>query len=132
MMPGIAIPLIPMYIRLAGVRVDPEGRAYIRRKLRSRLAKFGASVERVSVRMEDLNGPRGGVDQVCRIKVVISGHPSVVFENRGAALEAAVDGSSTGWSELCDGGCSGRACHPSRVGSVGRRPEMAGTNVARQ
>ena len=96
MMPGIALPLIPMYIRLAGVRVDPEGRAYIRRKLRSRLAKFGASIERVSVRMEDLNGPRGGVDQVCRIKVVISGHPSVVFENRGATLEAAVDGALDG------------------------------------
>ena len=96
MTPRTEMPLIPTYIRMAGVRVDLEGRAYIRRKLRSRLAKFGASVERVSVRMEDLNGPRGGVDQVCRIKVVMTGLPSVVFEKRGASLEAAVDSALDG------------------------------------
>lgn len=86
-----SVPLIPAYIRLAGVRVEPEARAYIRRKLRTRLAKAAASVERVSVRIEDLNGPRGGIDQVCRIKVVMKGLPSIVFEGRGATVEAAVD-----------------------------------------
>ena len=96
MTPRIALPLVPAYIRLAGATVDPVGRAYIRRKLRTKLAKFGASVERVSIRMEDLNGPRGGVDQVCRIKVVLSGLPSVILEQRGASLEAAVDGALDG------------------------------------
>ena len=61
-----------------------------------KLGKFATSVERVSVRVEDLNGPRGGVDHACRIKVVLSGLPSVVFEGRGASLEAAVDGALAG------------------------------------
>lgn len=41
--------------------------------------------------MTDTNGPRGGVDQVCNVKVVLSGLPSVVIERRHAALHAAID-----------------------------------------
>jgi hypothetical protein len=36
-----------------------------------KLGKSATSIERVSVRLTDVNGPRGGVDQRCRIKVVI-------------------------------------------------------------
>lgn len=39
---------------------------------------------------------RGGVDQVCRIKVVLHGLPSVVFESRDASLRASVDGALSG------------------------------------
>ncbi|MGH7630462.1 MAG: HPF/RaiA family ribosome-associated protein [Gemmatimonadales bacterium] len=84
-------PLVPTYIRPRGVELSQDDRRYIRRKLGMKLGKFAPSVERVSVRVEDVNGPRGGVDHVCRIKVVLSGLPSVVFEGRGAALETAVD-----------------------------------------
>jgi CBS domain-containing protein len=91
-----AAPLVPTYIRPRGIELGQEDRTYIRRKLGMKLGKFATSVERVSVRVEDLNGPRGGVDHVCRIKVVLSGLPSVVFEARGASLEAAVDGALAG------------------------------------
>lgn len=122
----IALPLIPAYIRLAGVRVDPERRAYIRRKLRSSLAKFGTSVERVSVRMEDLNGPRGGVDQVCRIKVVLSRLPSVVVERRGASLEATVDDALDGVERAVRRRLQRRRMAPlkRRMPTFGRRPRQ--------
>jgi hypothetical protein len=90
------VPVISVYIRQEGVEVDRSARAHIRRKLRTKLAKFAASVERASVRIADLNGPRGGIDRVCRIKVVLRGLPSVVFEQRGATLEAVVNGALTG------------------------------------
>jgi putative sigma-54 modulation protein len=67
-----------------------EDRAYLRRKLARRLGKFADSIERVSLRTEDVNGPRGGIDRVCRLKVVLRGLPSVVIEKRDAALNAAV------------------------------------------
>jgi len=44
----------------------------------------------VSLRTEDVNGPRGGIDRVCRVKVVLRGSSSVVIEKRDATLNAAV------------------------------------------
>jgi hypothetical protein len=82
---------IPAYIRAGEGDLRADDRTYIRRKLGRRLGKFASSIERVSVRTQDVNGPRGGVDRVCRIKVVLSGLPSVVFESRDASLHAAVD-----------------------------------------
>lgn len=87
---------IPAHIRASHDELSAVDRAYIRRKLGRRLGKFADAIERVSVRIEDINGPRGGVDRACRIKVVLSGLPSVVFERRDSTLEAAVDGAVAG------------------------------------
>ena len=90
------VPVIPTYLRLQGVALEDKARERIRKKVRTRFAKFAATIERVSVRVEDVNGPRGGVDQLCRIKVVLSRFPSVVLERRGTTLEEAVDGAIDG------------------------------------
>jgi ribosome-associated translation inhibitor RaiA len=79
-----------------GVELRQDDRDYIRRKLGMKLGKFSRSIERVSVRTKDVNGPRGGVDQVCRIKVVLSGLRSVVFESKDASLRAAIDAALAG------------------------------------
>jgi hypothetical protein len=73
------------------VELDPDDRASLRRKLGTKLGKFASSIERVSVRAEDVNGPSGGIDHECRIKVVLSDLPSVVFVERNASLPAAID-----------------------------------------
>jgi len=39
----------------------------------------------------DVNGPRGGSDKSCRIKVVLVGLPSVLIETLQPSLQAAVD-----------------------------------------
>jgi ribosomal subunit interface protein len=89
-------PLVPVNIRAAGVDLDEDTRSYIRRKLGQKLGKFATSVERVSVRLRDVNGPRGGVDHRCQVKVVLSGLPSVVVEEgretMGSAIDAALSG----------------------------------------
>jgi ribosome-associated translation inhibitor RaiA len=82
---------VPAYIRSVEGALNAEDRAYVRRKLGTKLGKFVRSIERVSVRVEDVNGPRGGVDTACRIKVVLSGLPSVVVEEQNASLQAAID-----------------------------------------
>jgi hypothetical protein len=46
--------------------------------------------------VEDVNGPHGGVDQVCRIKVVLSGLPSVVLQSQAASLKDAINGALNG------------------------------------
>jgi hypothetical protein len=74
-----------------GATLDPEDRDTIARKLGKRLGKFASSIERVSVRLSDVNGPKGGVDHKFLIKVVLSGLPSVVVERQDSSLRRAAN-----------------------------------------
>ena len=91
-----AAPLTPAHIRVDGVAVDDDDRAYIRRRLGEKLGKYASSIERVTVRVRDVNGPRGGVDLLCRIKVVLSGLPSIVVEHRATRIKPALTRALTG------------------------------------
>ena len=89
-------PLVSVQLRVLGVELAQDERSRLRRKLALKLGKFATSIERVSVRVTDANGPRGGVDQVCRINVVLIALPPVVVEERDASHEAAIDRALTG------------------------------------
>ena len=41
---------------------------HIDRRLSYALGRFDGKIGRISIRVEDLNGPKGGVDQHCRIE----------------------------------------------------------------
>jgi len=73
----------PLAIR-SRIPLEPAFRELVRQRLGRKLAKFATHIERLSVRFDDDNGPRGGVDTVCRAKAVLSGLPSLVVEERGA------------------------------------------------
>ena len=87
--PSTASPRVD--VRAIGVELTESDNTYIRRKLDMKLSKFATSIQQISVRVTDLNGPRGGVDQVCSIKVALSGLPSVVVNRRHASVQAAID-----------------------------------------
>jgi ribosome-associated translation inhibitor RaiA len=78
------------HVRAIGLAEEVEP-AYIREKLLKKLRKYRRSIERISVRLTDVNGPRGGADQRCRITVVLSALPSVVIERQHAQVQAAID-----------------------------------------
>ncbi|MCC6610576.1 MAG: CBS domain-containing protein [Burkholderiales bacterium] len=86
-----AAPLTPAHIRSVGAVLDAADKEYLRRKLGRKLGRFAPAIERTSVRVEDVNGPRGGIDKRCLIKVVLSGLPSVVVDTRHQSLQAAMD-----------------------------------------
>jgi CBS domain-containing protein/ribosome-associated translation inhibitor RaiA len=81
----------PAYIRSVGAVLDAADESYLRRKLGRKLGKFASSIGRTSVRVEDVNSPRGGVDKRCSIKVVLSGLPSVYVEERHHSVQAVMD-----------------------------------------
>jgi hypothetical protein len=89
-------PPVNAHIRAFGIYVNQNTRTSIRQKLDKKFKKFAGSIERMSVRLKDVNGPRGGVDHVCRIKVVLRNLPSVVYEKQDASLDTAVGGALAG------------------------------------
>lgn len=84
-------PSPPAHIRVIGGAIDDEDRDYIARKLGMKLGKFASSIERITVRLSDTNGPKGGHDQKVQIKVVLSGLPSVVVNETDSTLLRALD-----------------------------------------
>lgn len=64
------------------VPLAAETRRSIEQQLGRVLAPFGTRIERASIRLEDVNGPRGGVGLDCTIKVVLSGSRSLIIEER--------------------------------------------------
>ena len=85
-----AITAAPVDIRVEGrLRIDSAIREHIQERLGRKLAKYSQRIERTAVRLVDVNGPRGGIDTECRIRVVLTGLPSIVLEERAtSALEA--------------------------------------------
>jgi ribosome-associated translation inhibitor RaiA len=118
-------PQVPANIRVAGVDLNEDQRAYIRQSLGMKLGKYATSIERVSVRVRDVNGPRGGIDQVCRIKVVLSGLPSVVFQSQAASLNDAINGALTGVERAVRRRVQRRRMKPIKRASDGRPVPVA-------
>jgi hypothetical protein len=79
----------PLAIR-SRVPLSDATRERIRTLLGRKLAKFATHIEQGTVRIDDVNGPRGGFDTLCKIKIVVSGSPSIVVEERGVAVEEVV------------------------------------------
>jgi len=55
----------------------------IAERLGATLRGLEGRIERVVVRFEDLNGPKGGPDTSCRIHLALIGLPALVVEARG-------------------------------------------------
>ena len=51
-------------------------------------------IQRVVMRLSDINGPRGGADKRCHLQVVLAGLPDVVVEDIEADLYVAIDRAS--------------------------------------
>jgi hypothetical protein len=61
-----------MTIQNRGVPLSAASKRDFRERIRSGLEPFGDRILRVSVWFDDDNGPRGGIDQVCRIQVTMA------------------------------------------------------------
>ena len=79
----------PIAIR-SGISLPSGFEAVVRKRLATHLGHVATLIERGTVRFEDLNGPKGGVDTICRIKLVISGRPSLQVEKRGTSAGEAL------------------------------------------
>ena len=66
-------------------------RAHVERRAGFSLSRFADLLGSVIVRLEDVNGPRGGLDKRCRIEVRGPSIGTVVVEDSGTSWVGAVD-----------------------------------------
>ncbi len=72
------------------VAVTPSVEGLIERRLGFALGRFASQVNEVAVRLEDVNGPRGGIDQHCRIDASVRPSAYKRAEGKGGSVEAAI------------------------------------------
>ena len=66
-------------------------RAHVDRRMRFALGRLSGRVAHVRVTLGDENGPKGGRDKTCRVKVGLSGLQDVIVEQADLDLYAAID-----------------------------------------
>ncbi len=77
-------------IRTRKLVVVPETEAELQDHVSLALVRFAPAIERVVVRIDDVNGPRGGIDKVCRTTVILRGGGVVVAEGRSDVVRKAL------------------------------------------
>jgi len=69
-------------------------RSHIEHRIRLALTCCDDHIQRVMVRLSDINGPRGGVDKHCHIQIVLAGLPDIVIEDTEADMYVAINRAS--------------------------------------
>ena len=64
---------------------------HVRKRLDFLLGRGLRRIRRVDVMLSDLNGPRGGVDKRCQIRVSLDGLRAVIIEDVQSDLYMAID-----------------------------------------
>ncbi len=66
-------------------------RAHVHRRLGFALGRFSDRIQRVRVVLGDENGPKGGLDKTCRVRVDLRGLGEVIVEQADSDVYAAID-----------------------------------------
>ncbi|MFT5176385.1 MAG: putative sigma-54 modulation protein [Gammaproteobacteria bacterium] len=66
-------------------------RTHAERRLRFALTFCDDQIQRIVMRLSDINGPRGGSDKCCHLQVTLSGMNDVIVKDIEADLYVAID-----------------------------------------
>ena len=85
--------VVPMQLDMQalGFPLTEALRERVRRRMEFTLGARGEHIQRVTVRLSDINGPRGGKDMCCQIQVVLSQMHDVVIKDTQTDLYVAID-----------------------------------------
>lgn len=81
-------------IQTSGFLLTDSIREYTKRRMEFALNRNYRHITKVSVRLADINGPRGGVDKRCQIDLRLAGQNDIVIEDTEADLYIAIDRAS--------------------------------------
>ena len=81
-----------MKIRLKthGIELSADLHDYVRRRAHFSLGRFAGRIKSLSIRLADINGPRGGIDKLCDVRVDVGHGEPVMVRERQVSIHAAV------------------------------------------
>lgn len=72
------------------IKTTDAMRAFVAQRLAAALGRFGNRIPRVEIRITDENGPRGGIDKLCRVTATIAGAGPLMIEKRAGDFYEAI------------------------------------------
>ncbi len=98
----------------------------VERRLRLSLGRFSDRIRQVRVLLTDLNGPRGGIDQHCRIEVSLVPSGTVMAEATDAGVILAIGRAAKRIVRQMRDKLERRRTSRVRIGATGCREVLAG------
>jgi hypothetical protein len=87
--------LVEISIQTSGLRLSKSEMesflGHVRRRVEERFARFRRRITQVTVHVEDINGPRGGRDKHCMVKVSVGGATASLAQGHDRNLFALVN-----------------------------------------
>ena len=105
-------------IKTNGIDLTDGLREHTERRLEFALDRAHHDISSVTVRLSDINGPRGGFDKRCQIQIPLPHHRDVVIEETDADLYVAIDRAASR-----AGNTLGRQLSRRRNLALGRMPQ---------
>ncbi len=78
-------------IRTQGFQLTAGLQEHAERRIRFTLDWALHDVRTITLRFSDINGPRGGNDKCCQVRIPLPGMRDVIIEDRAADLYLAID-----------------------------------------
>ncbi len=78
-------------IQTRGFKLTQALQEYTHKRLAYAISFASEHVQRITVRLSDINGPRGGEDKRCKLVLKMQGMPSMVIEDTESNLYSAID-----------------------------------------
>lgn len=73
-----------------GIELTPELREHVERRMYFALGRLGERIRKVSVRLTDVNGPRGGLDKSCTVRIEAGLGTPIIIREQKSSIHAAV------------------------------------------
>ncbi len=78
-------------IRSRNFSLTDSLRNHASKRLRFALSRCSDHIRRVVMQLSDINGPRGGIDKRCQLRLVLDGMPDVIINDVEADMYTAID-----------------------------------------
>ncbi len=72
------------------LKLEADTCEWIERRLHFALGRFSNRIRKVSVSLTDLNGPRGGIDKDCTLRILLKPMGEIVLDDVDETVEGAV------------------------------------------